>query len=75
MQATVGDRVVIKGRRLGEPERDGEIIALEGPDGQPPWRVRWEADGHVSVFFPGSDASVQHLAHAHRREPEMGELA
>src|SRR6266536_88238 len=39
MQAAVGDRVVIKGRYLGESERGGEIIALEGPDGQPPWRA------------------------------------
>jgi hypothetical protein len=36
MQATVGDRVIIKGRHLGEPEGDGVIIALAGPDGQPP---------------------------------------
>jgi hypothetical protein len=68
MRAAVGDRVIIEGRHLGEPERDAEIIALEGPDGQPPWQVRWEADGHVSVLFPGSDATIQHLGHAHRRD-------
>jgi uncharacterized protein DUF1918 len=68
MQAVVGDRVIVKGRRLGDPERDGEVIALDGPGGQPPWHVRWEADGHVSLFFPGSDATIQHLAHAHRRD-------
>jgi hypothetical protein len=72
MQAAVGDRVVIKGRYLGESERGGEIIALEGPDGQPPWRVRWEADGHVSLLFPGPDAIIQHLSHAHRHEPAAG---
>ncbi|HZD72797.1 MAG TPA: DUF1918 domain-containing protein [Actinomycetota bacterium] len=72
MHAAVGDRVVIKGRHLGEPERDGEIIALEGRDGQPPWQVRWEADGHVSLFFPGSDATIEQLAHAHRRDLAAG---
>jgi hypothetical protein len=68
MRATVGDRVVVKGRYLGEPERDGEIIGLDGPDGRPPWRVRWESDGHVSLFFPDADVTIQHLGHAHRRE-------
>jgi hypothetical protein len=68
MQAAVGDRVIIKGRYLGEPAREGEIIALDGPDGLPPWRVRWEVDGHVSLLFPGSDATIQHLSHAHRHE-------
>ena len=70
MHAAVGDRVVIKGRHLGEPERDGEVIALDGPGGQPPWRVRWESDGHVSLFFPGSDATIQHLSHAHRHQTD-----
>jgi hypothetical protein len=72
MQATVGDRVIIKGRHLGEPERDGEIIAVEGADGQPPWRVRWEVDGHISLFFPGSDAIVQHLGQVQRHEQDGG---
>jgi hypothetical protein len=69
MKASVGDRLIIKGVHLGDPERDGEIIAVEGPDGAPPWRVRWESDGHVSFFFPGPDVTVQHLERtATRRE-------
>jgi hypothetical protein len=27
-------------------------------DGQPPYRVRWISDDHVSVVFPGPDARV-----------------
>jgi hypothetical protein len=64
MRASVGDRLIIKGVHLGDPERDGEIIAIEGPDGAPPWQVRWETDGHVSLFFPGPDVTVRHLEHA-----------
>jgi hypothetical protein len=26
--------------------------------------VRWEDDGHESLFFPGSDAFVQHFQHS-----------
>lgn len=64
MQAQVGDRLVIKGHRLGEPDRDAEILEVHGPDGTPPFVVRWEEDGRIGTFFPGSDAVVQHFEHA-----------
>jgi hypothetical protein len=67
MKASVGDRIVVKGRHLGEPERDGEILAVEGPDGSPPYEVRWEVDGHVSLYFASSDATVEHYERAHHR--------
>jgi len=63
MYATAGDRIVIKGHRVGEPDRDCEVIEVQGPDGTPPFRVRWDDSGHEGLFFPGSDASVQHFDH------------
>ena len=60
MKASVGDRIVVKGPHLGETERGGEILAVEGPDGAPPYQVRWEVDGRVSLFFPGPDTTIQH---------------
>ena len=63
MQATKGDRLVIKGHRLGEPDRDAEIVEVRGPQGEPPWLVRWSDDGHEGLFFPGSDAVVEHFEH------------
>jgi hypothetical protein len=60
MQAQVGDRLVIKGHRVGEHERDAEILEVRGADGGPPYLVRWYHDGHEGLFFPGSDASVEH---------------
>lgn len=56
-----GDRIVIKGHHVGEHERDGEILEVLGEDGGPPYLVRWSDDGHVSEFFPSSDAHVEHL--------------
>lgn len=63
MQASVGDRIVIRAHRVGEPERDCEVVAVEGSDGGSPYRVRWGDDGHESLFFPGPDATLQHFEH------------
>ncbi len=63
MQARVGDRIVIRGHRVGEPLRDCEVLEVRGPEGGPPFLVRWEDSGHETLFFPGSDATVEHLAH------------
>ena len=63
MQARVGDRIVIRGHHVGEAIRDGEILEVRGPDGGPPYIVRWEDSGHETLFFPGSDALIEHLAH------------
>ena len=62
MIAVPGDRLVIRAHRLGEPEQDAEILEVLGPEGRPPYRVRWEETGEESLFFPGSDAFVEHLA-------------
>ena len=59
MKATVGDTLVIKGHRLGEPPRDAEIVKV-GAGGAPPYRVRWSDDGHETLVWPGPDAEVRH---------------
>lgn len=64
MQAKVGDRIVIRGHRMGEPDRDCEVLEVRGLDGQPPYVVRWGDSGHESLFFPGPDVSVQQFEHA-----------
>lgn len=57
-----GDRLVIHGHHLGEAGRDAEILETRGPGGGPPFLVRWEDTGHVTLLYPGSDARVEHLA-------------
>ncbi len=64
MKASVGDRIVIKGHHIGEVERDGEVLEVHGPDGEPPFLVRWDDTGHETLFFPGPDAWVEHFEHA-----------
>lgn len=64
MRASVGDRIVIRGHRVGEPDRDCEVLEVRGADGGPPYRVQWGDTGHESLFFPGPDATAQHYEHA-----------
>jgi len=59
MQAKVGDELTVRGRRQGDEERHGVIVEVHGEEGSPPYLVRWR-DGGESVFFPSSDAVVQH---------------
>ncbi len=60
MHASVGDRLVIKGHHIHEPDRDAEVLEVRGPDGGPPYLVRWSDDGHVGLFFPSTDAVIHH---------------
>ena len=67
MRAAAGDRLVIKGHKVGEHDRDAEILEVRGEDGGPPYLVRWEDDGHEGLLFPGSDAVIEHCPkHPHR---------
>jgi Domain of unknown function (DUF1918) len=59
MYAQVGDELTVKGRHQGDEDRHGEIIQVDGAHGAPPYVVRWR-DGHQSVFFPSSDAEIEH---------------
>ena len=68
MKASVGDRLVIKGHHVGEPDRDGEILEVHGEDGGPPYLVQWSDDGHVGLFFPSTDAVVEHFADDAKRK-------
>jgi hypothetical protein len=57
MQATVGDRLHVHGRFVGNPDQLAEIIEVRGADGAPPYLVRYP-DGHEGLVFPGPDCVV-----------------
>jgi hypothetical protein len=61
MRAQVGDKLVVQGRRLGQHGREGEVIEVHGPDGTPPYIVRWSDTEQEGLVFPGSDTTVQHF--------------
>ncbi|MCZ4120968.1 DUF1918 domain-containing protein [Streptomyces sp. H39-S7] len=60
MRASVGDRLLVHGRTVGRHDRRAEVIEVLGPDGTPPFRVRFE-DGHEALMSPGPDTVVRHL--------------
>lgn len=59
MRARVGDQIVVRGHRMGEAQRRGEVVEVRGDDGAPPYVVRWHRDGHQALFVPGLDATVE----------------
>ena len=64
MKATVGDYLLVHTAHVGEHAREGEIVEVRGPDGGPPYLVRWTDDGHESLVFPGPDAEIRHTSGA-----------
>jgi len=67
MRAIVGDEVVVKGRHVGDADREGVVIEVRGADGAPPYLVRWR-DGHESVLTPSSGIVIEHRPAA----PQVG---
>jgi hypothetical protein len=68
VKATVGDQIVLAAVHVDEPTRSGEVIEVRGPDGGPPYAVRWD-DGHVGIIYPGPGAVLRIGGHAPGAEP------
>lgn len=58
MQAVVGERIVIRGKHVGQADRHGEIVEVRGADGGPPFMVRFD-DGHETLLYPGVDCELE----------------
>lgn len=51
MKATAGDRIIVESERVGQHDREGEVLeVIDSPLGIN-LRVRWD-DGHVSEIRP-----------------------
>ena len=62
MHAVAGDTIAIPGTHVGDAGRVGTVLETRGPDGAPPYLVRWQ-DGHEALCFPGPETKVQHEGH------------
>lgn len=60
MSAAPGDRIVVRAQHGAG--RDGEIVAVRGTDGGPPYVVRWSRSGEETVFFPGPGTVIEPAA-------------
>lgn len=61
MHAEVGDEMVVDGGHVGEEPRKGLVLEVLGEPGHEHYLVRWDDNGHETIFFPGPDAHVVHL--------------
>ena len=64
MDANAGDRIVVRGHRKGQPVRACLVLEVRGSRRGAPYLVRWDDSGHETLFFPGSDATVDHADRA-----------
>ncbi len=58
MHARTGSRIVVESRVIDGHRRFGEVLEVLDAGGEEHYRVRWEDDGHESIFYPGPDAHV-----------------
>ncbi len=64
MHASIGERIVIHGKQVGQSDRHGEILEVRGADGAPPYVVRFD-DGHETLLYPGADCELEHQRQGH----------
>ncbi|AWN30586.1 DUF1918 domain-containing protein [Streptomyces sp. NEAU-S7GS2] len=57
MRAQAGDVLRFTGRAIGSPEHRATIVEVLGPNGEPPYRVRYE-NGRETEIFPGPGCVV-----------------
>lgn len=58
MFAKVGDRIVVRGHKMGQPDRHCVVLEVRDEHGGPPYVVQWDDSDHHQLYYPGSDASV-----------------
>ncbi len=62
MRASAGDHLHVHARIVGQQDQIGEIVEVRGPEGAPPYLVRYP-DGHETLMYPGPDAVVEPVRH------------
>ena len=55
MAGTAGSRIIVESERVGQVEREGEILEIVENGISVRYRVRWD-DGHESVLTPSGGA-------------------
>jgi hypothetical protein len=58
MKAAPGDWLMIESTHLNEQKRHGLILEVRGPDGSPPYLVRWDDSKAETVVIPSAGAHI-----------------
>lgn len=66
----VGNWLVVHGRAVDHPVREGMIVEVPHADGSPPYVVRWLDTDRTSIVYPGPDTQV--MAHAPHERAATG---
>jgi hypothetical protein len=61
MDVRVGDEMVVDSGHVGGPTRKGVVLQILGEGDTEHYLVRWDDNGHETIFFPGPDAHVVQL--------------
>ena len=56
----IGDRLIVKAHHVGESPRTGVVLEVLGEPDHVHYRVRWDEDGHESIFTPSNDVTFTH---------------
>jgi hypothetical protein len=59
-QGGKGDRLIVKAHHVGESPRTGVVLDVLGEPDHVHYRVRWDEDGHESIFTPSNDVTFKH---------------
>lgn len=70
MHASVGNWLVVHGRAVDSPVREGLVVEVPHADGSPPYVVRWLDTDRISVVYPGPDTQV--MSHAPHERAAAG---
>ncbi|QNE20973.1 DUF1918 domain-containing protein [Kribbella qitaiheensis] len=58
MKAAPGDWLMIEGTHLSDHKRLGQIVEVHGPDGSPPYLVRWDESETETLVSPTAGAHI-----------------
>jgi hypothetical protein len=58
MKAAPGEWLMIEGTHLNDRKRHGLILEVHGPDGSPPYLVRWDDSDAETIVVPSSSAHI-----------------
>jgi hypothetical protein len=54
-----GDRLIVKAHHVGESPRTGIVLEVLGEPDHVHYRVRWDEEGHESIFTPSNDVTFK----------------
>ena len=53
-----GRRLVTRSSCPAPESRTGLVIRVLGPDGAPPYVIKWQSDGHIAMVTPSQYARI-----------------